>query len=65
MDFAQRCEKGLEENEIAPSLSKNVLFHSQRETCIKKNIKQDNYVFLGKEEVNVRGGVAINWNYKW
>ena len=36
------------------------LFHSQKETCIKKNREQDSYVFLAKEEVNVRGGVVIN-----
>ena len=28
MVFARRREKDLEENEIAPSLSKNILFHS-------------------------------------
>ena len=60
IDFAQRREKGLEENEIAPSLSKNVLFHSQKETCIKKNREQDSYVVVAKDEVNVRGGVVIN-----
>ena len=39
---------------------KNVLFHSQRETCIKKNIKRDSYVVVAKDEDNVRGGVVIN-----
>ena len=36
------------------------LFHSQKETCIKKNREQDGYVVVAKEEVNVRGGVVIN-----
>ena len=36
------------------------LFHSQKETFIKKNREQDSYVFLAKKEVNVRGGVVIN-----